>query len=132
MRARRAGAYLVGVTSALIFLSAFAHAFLGWPELQRALAGRVDADVVSAMGIGWHFGSVAMATFGLLGLTSFLQMRKGRVGAHWTPLLIGAAYTLFGLGALLHRGLVPHFLFFIVLGLLLVTGSLMGAPEVRD
>jgi hypothetical protein len=131
MKARRVGEYLVAVASALIFLSSFAHGLLGWPELQALLEGQVDPNVIGALGIGWHFGSVSMATFGILGLVSFAQMRKGRVGARWTPLLIGVAYTLFGTVAFLYRGFRPHFVFFIVLGLLLLAGSMIGLAEPR-
>jgi len=132
MTARRVGEYLVGVTSGLIFLSSFAHGLLGWPELEAALQGRVDPDVLGALGIGWHFGSVSMATFGLLGLVSFFQMRRGSAGARWTPALIGAAYALFGVGAFLYSGPSPHFAFFVVLGLLLVAGALMWSREAGE
>jgi hypothetical protein len=129
MTPRRVGEYLVGVTSSLIFLSSFAHGLLGWPELEAALRGRVDPAVLGALGVGWHFGSISMATFGLLGLLSFAQMRKGRAEARWTPALIGAAYTIFGVAALLYRGPRPHFAFFIVLGIFLLAGALLWSPE---
>lgn len=82
---RRAGEYLVGITSDVIFLSAVAHAWLGWSALRRALPEGTDPAVLGAVGVGWHFGSVSMATFGLLGLLSAIQMRRGQVQARWTP-----------------------------------------------
>jgi hypothetical protein len=129
MTTRRVGEYLVGLASGLIFLSSFAHGLLGWPELESALQGRVGPDVLGALGVGWHFGSVSMATFGLLGILSVAQMRKGRAGANWTPALIGAAYTIFGVAAFFYRGFSPHFGFFVVLGLLLVAGALLGSRQ---
>jgi hypothetical protein len=59
-------------------------------------------------------------------------MRRGRVEARWTPVLIGVAYTLFGLAAFLYRGPSVHFAFFVVLGLLLVAGALMWSREAGE
>jgi len=94
MNGRLVGTYVVGVASGLIFLSAFAHAWPGWTALRQALQGHVDPAVLRAVGIGWHFGSVSMATFGLPGLWSAALLRRGVVEARSTPLLIGAAYVL--------------------------------------
>jgi hypothetical protein len=77
MITRRVGEYLVGLASGLIFLSSFAHGLLGWPELESALQDRVDPDVLGALGVGWHFGSVSMATFDLLGLVSLFSDAEG-------------------------------------------------------
>lgn len=124
MTERRAGHYVVGLASVLIFLSAFAHALAGWPALRQALGASVDPDVLGAIGVGWHFGSVAMAAFGMLGLTSVWQARRGYVQARWVPITIGVAYVVFGGAAVLVRGAGPHFLTFIVLGGLLFGGAL--------
>jgi len=72
-----------------------------------------------------------MATFGLLGLVSAVQLRRGQGQARWTPALIGTAYLLFGTGALLYRGPRPHFALFVVLGSLLLAGALVWSPERR-
>jgi hypothetical protein len=125
------GEYLVGVASGLIFLGAFAHAWPGWWALRGALGPGTDPAILGAVGIGWHFGSVSMATFGLLGLLSAAQMRKGQAGARWTPALIGTAYVLFGIGALLSIGPSLHFVVFIVLGCLLAAGALLSSSGAR-
>lgn len=128
MASRRVSEYLVGLTSGFIFLSAFAHAGPGWTALREALHERTDPSVLGAVGVGWHFGSVSMATFGLLGLLSAVQMRRGQAQARWTPALIGAAYVLFGTGALLYRGGKLHFVMFIALGGILITAALLWRP----
>jgi hypothetical protein len=132
MAARRAGEYLVGVASALMFLSAFAHAWPGWAALRQALPATTDPAVLAAVGIGWHFGSVSMGTFGLLGLVSVAQMRRGYAQSRWTPALIGTAYVLFGIGALASRGFRLHFVFFITLGCLMLAGVLVWSPGQRQ
>ena len=130
MASRRVSEYLVGLTSGFIFLSAFAHAGPGWKALREALQEGTDPAILGAVGVGWHFGSVSMATFGLLGLLSAVQMRRGQPHARWTPALIGTAYVLFGIGALLYRGQKLHFVMFIVLGGFLITGTLLWrTPE---
>lgn len=124
MSNRRAGEYVVGVASVLIFLSAFGHALAGWPEIRNALQGAVDPDVLGAVGAGWHFGSVSMATFGLLGLLSVWLARGGDPKARWIPITIGLAYVAFGVAALLLRGGRPHFIAFVALGGLLLGGAM--------
>jgi hypothetical protein len=131
MLRRRIGEYVVGGTSGLILLSAVAHAWPGWIGLRQALQDHTDPAVLGAVGIGWHFGSVAMATFGLLGLRSAALLRKGIIEARSTPLVIGAAYVLFGAAAMLATGLRPHFLFFIAVGVLLLAGALVWSRGPR-
>jgi hypothetical protein len=70
--ARRASEHVVGGASALVLLSSFGHAWPGWTQLRQALRPAIDADLLGAVGMGWHFGSISMATFGLLGLLSAL------------------------------------------------------------
>jgi hypothetical protein len=116
MKARVVLGFLAGL---LLVASAGAHAFLGWPPFQSLLeqAG-VDADVTAALGVGWYFGSVAMLAFGVIVLHAALQALKGRrapVGVLW---IIAAAYTVYGLTVYVARDFNPHFLVFVVTGLL--------------
>lgn len=126
MRATRVPVWIVLVTSVVVFLSAFAHAFLGWPALRPELEGRVDPDVVGALGAGWHFGSVAMAAFGAIGILCALRMLRGETAFRLPPAVIGLAYILFGGGALVARGVNTHFLAFVLLGALLLGGAVAG------
>jgi hypothetical protein len=128
MNRRTVSEYLIGGTSVIVFLSSFAHAWPGWAGVRQALQGHVEPPVISAIDIGWHFGSVSMATFGLLGLRSVALLRRGFAEARSTPLAIGTAYVLFGAGAMISTHLKPHFLFFVVLGALLLVGALLWSP----
>jgi hypothetical protein len=132
MTKRRVGEWLVGGTSLLIFLSAFAHALPGWSGLREALQARTEPALLTAVGIGWHFGSVSMATFGLLGMRGARLLRRGHGEARSTPLVIGGMYALFGAGALVVTDMRPHFLFFVVLGLLLLAGAGLWSPPGKD
>jgi hypothetical protein len=129
---RRACEALVGGASVLVFLSSFAHAWPGWAALRRALPATTDPAVLATIRIGWRFGSVAMATFGLLGLLAAVRMSRGDANARWTPVLIGAAYVLFGAGALLNGGSRLHFGTFLALGGLLLAGGLAWRPDGTD
>ena len=112
------------LSGALLILSAGAHAFLGWPAMSDALAEvGAGADLSGALAVGWYFGSMAMLVFGLvvLGVT----IRRGDRRA---VRFIALGYLAFGLTAWLLRDLNPHFLLFIVTGVLL---ALFSFPRAR-
>ena len=103
------------VAGALILLSALAHAFLGWPAMAAALtAAGAGAELSGALAVGWTFGSMAMAVFGLIVLKIALSnAERGAVR------FIAFGYLVFGLAAWLERDLNPHFLLFVGTGVLL-------------
>ena len=115
------GRGILGLISGLLLvLSSLAHAFLGFPPLRTQLTASAAAeDVVGALAIGWYFGSAAMATFGLIVLTSGANALKGKPSGLAAVRWIALAYALFGLAAFFADGMNPHFLGFIVIGLLL-------------
>lgn len=122
---RRRCEYLILVAGALILAGGLAHSFLGWPVIRAALAeAGAPADLTAALGIGWNFGGVSMDVFGLIVLASFARLRQGQSAARLPAVLIGAMYVLFGTGAFIHRFPNPHFLFFIIVGLLLTGPAL--------
>lgn len=124
--------YAILVLGLLIFLSGFAHAFLGWPQLSSALAAAgVAPDLRGALAVGWTFGSVAMHTLGLLVVLGFFQLRRGNRFARWVAFLVGLMYLLFGLGAYLGRGMSPHFLAFMLIGALLGAAALLWRADPR-
>lgn len=99
----------------LILLSALAHAFLGWPAMAGALAAAgAGEELAGALAVGWIFGSMAMAVFGLIVLETAV---RGRGPAAVRFIAVG--YLVFGLAAWLERDLNPHFLLFIATGVLL-------------
>jgi hypothetical protein len=110
---------LVLLAGVLMMLSSVAHALLGWPamrsELQKAGA---SPDLTAGLAAGWHFGSVAMLTFGVVTLICGLRLRRGDASGALPAQVIGAGYVLFGVAACFARNFNPHFLPFIVVGLL--------------
>lgn len=76
------------------------------------------APLVGALAAGWLFGSVSMLAFGCIVLSDGLDAARGRPVATRPLWIIAAAYLLFGIAALVARGANPHFLLFVVTGLL--------------
>jgi hypothetical protein len=111
---------ILGIGTALLILaSACAHALLGWPAIEESFRGAsVDSGLLAALAIGWYFGSASMAAFSLVvGLQAVNRLRKVPVstGSLWP---IAAMYVLFGSIAMVARNLNPHFILFVVTGLL--------------
>jgi hypothetical protein len=77
------------------------------------------------MGIGWHFAGVAMLTFGAMVVAAFIQVLRGRAVSLAPAMLIATVYLAFGAWALLVSG-DPFFLVFVVPGVLLASGCLIG------
>lgn len=112
---------LVGAIAML--LSSLPHSLMGWPAQREALArAQVPADTVIAVCIGWHFGGVAIAAFGLIAAISFAQVLRGHPPHMRATTIVGLAYAGFGFWALfVTRDAFP--LVFIVPGLMVLTGS---------
>ncbi len=111
---------ILGLLAALLLIaSAFAHAFLGWPPFQSTLdqAG-VDAEVTGALEIGWYFGSLAMLAFGAIVFLAAARAIRGECAANGSLWVIGASYAVYGAVAYIVRDFNPHFLLFVVTGLL--------------
>lgn len=105
-------------------LSALPHALLGWPSLAAGLVqSQVPPALIAGLAVGWYFGSVGMASMGIIVcLHAWLEGRGRRPhpAALW---VIGAGYLAFGLAAFVWRDFNPHFLSFVLLGLLVLVGS---------
>ena len=107
------------ISGMFMLVSSLAHAFLGWPALESLLlAAGVDAETTAALGVGWHFGSMAMAVFGLIVFAISWQHLRGKTPSMLPVSFIAAGYVVFGLTAYIARDLNPHFLMFAVTGLL--------------
>jgi hypothetical protein len=128
-RGGRRAAYVLGV---LLVASAAAHAFAGWPPLGGALRETgVDPNIIAALSVGWWFGSVAMATFGVLVLLAARRLHGPEPLARRVGLVIGLAYLLFGIAASVYRFPNPHFLFFVAMGAALC-GVALAAGRARE
>jgi hypothetical protein len=115
----RLGETLGGISALLLVASSAAHAFLGWPAFEDALARQgVDGATRGALAVGWYFGSVAMLVFGVIVLSDTAMIWRGRPVDPKHLWAIAGGYIVFGLVAWLTRDLNPHFLLFLVTGLL--------------
>ena len=120
---------IVGLVGSLLMLaSSIPHSVMGWPaQRQVLLQAQVPADTILGLSIGWYFGGVAIASFGLIAAVSFLQVLRGHAPHMRATLIVGLAYTGFGLWAwFLTRE--PFALTFIVPGLLVLTGATAPRP----
>jgi hypothetical protein len=112
---------LLILAGALLVLGAFAHAFLGWPPLRKALESHgCTLELIGAVAAGWTFGGVAMLTFGVLVICDGYRLLRGAVVSVASAPAVGAAYLAFGATAWLLRDLHPHFLLFVLTGFLVV------------
>ena len=107
-----------------MIVSAAAHSLLGWKELKGALGStQVPADLIQALGLGWHFAGVAMLAFGTIVVALFAQRLLGRTAPLMPANVIAAAYVAYGVGALLVTRFDPFFLVFVVPGIMLSIAS---------
>jgi hypothetical protein len=117
----------------LLLLSALAHGLLGWPAVRAELTGAgVGPKLLPGMAIGWLFGSFSMAIFGIIVFWSGRSWWRGRAVWSVPACVIGAGYGLFGVAALIFNGGGPHFIGFILIGVIVVAGAVSsGAARAR-
>jgi hypothetical protein len=107
------------VIAMLILASALAHALLGWPAMETSLAAQsIDRDLLGALAVGWYFGSASMLAFSFIVAVQALRRFKGASLDIGTLSSIAAVYVLFGTAAFILRSFNPHFLLFVVTGIL--------------
>ena len=106
----------------LVFLSAFAHGFLGWAQLSDELAStNAGPALISGIKAGWFLGSFAMIAFGLIIIVLTTRLLRGAEVSITPIVVIGLTYFAFGLWAYLSNDYRPHFLGFIVPGLMILS-----------
>lgn len=117
-------AALLAIAALLLLASALAHAFLGWPHLHEDLVrDGASRGLIGALSVGWHFGSVCMAAFGLIALAAAVDAWRARPVAAAPLWIVAFAYAAFGLAAFALRGHNHHFLGFVFIGALLATAA---------
>jgi hypothetical protein len=111
------------IGSVIIALSSVAHSLVGWAAQRQQLEQlHAPLEVMRGVMIGWLFGGLAILVFGVITGLSFVQVLRGRTPHMRATLIIGFAYTGFGIWAwFLTREPFP--LVFIVPGLLVLTGA---------
>jgi hypothetical protein len=107
------------IAGTLMVLSAAAHGMLGWPAMRQALLQTgAGADLVGALGAGWHFGTASMAAFGAIVIVSASRLRRGDPSGAVFVKAVAACYVIFGTATFVVRGYNPHFLLFVLTGVL--------------
>jgi len=125
-RARGVAGLIAGV---LMVLSSAAHSLVGWPQMRAPLeSAHLPSERILGLGIGWHFGGVAMLTFGAMVIAAFINILRGRSASLAGAFLIAVVYLAFGAWALLVSG-DPFFVVFIVPGVLLALASCTRVPR---
>lgn len=120
----RIASVLVLVSGIALVVTAFGHAFAGWPPLHASLIRTgVAPEVVRALWAGWHFGSATMLAFGVIVIVAVARTRWGHVPRTAPLFIIAAACIGFGVVASLLVGFSSQFLGFIGLGVLLGLGT---------
>lgn len=110
---------LIRIAGGVFVLAAVAHAAGGWPAMEAALrTASAPEPLIGGLAAGWYFGSAAMAAFGILVFRAGARLAREDPSGLPTVRVIAATYVLFGIGAFLARGLNPHFLGFVAMGLL--------------
>jgi O-antigen/teichoic acid export membrane protein len=103
----------------LMLLASVAHGLLGWPALRAELVNEhASPELISGLAAGWLWGSACMLTFGAIVTISGVQMRRGNNSGALAARAIALCFLAFGLLAFVLEGFDPHFLIFVVLGLL--------------
>lgn len=122
---------IIGLVAAVILvLSSVAHSIVGWRAMRAQLAGsRAPANLVTGLGIGWHFAGAAMLALGIILLYVFIGRQQRVQRSRFPAQVIGVLYLAFGMYAyLMTRG--DFFLAaFIVPGVLIALAS-FGADGV--
>lgn len=116
------------VTAALLLASALAHGLIGWPAFHQSLSAEgVDATLLGALAVGWYFGSAAMLAFAFIVASQAVRRLKGRPVDRSSLGGIAVMYLVFGSAAFVLRDFNPHFLLFVVTGVLVGAFGLLCA-----
>jgi hypothetical protein len=88
------------------------------PRRRRITTRRVDPGLIEGIGVGWLFGSASMLTFSVLTLIAWRAAASGDRTVTRAIGPIGVLCIVFGAAALVRSGMEPHFIGFVVIGLL--------------
>ena len=128
MTLMRTASWLLAVGAVLLLLGSLAHALLGWPPIRDALerAGVAD-DLIGGLAVGWYFGSVAMAAFGVILVLCWRQARARTSGWQGTAACLSLAYVTFGISAFFMRSFNLFFLVaFVLPGFIIGSAAVFG------
>lgn len=108
------------IAAVFLILCSLAHSLLGWKQLGKELAAaNAPEPLVQGLMVGWQWGGVAMACFGLIAAAAIRQRLRGALASPFPPGVIGAGYVAFGVWAIATAG-EPFFLIFLIPGAVLL------------
>jgi hypothetical protein len=119
------------VAGFLMLASAAAHSFPGWRGMEKELVSvQAPADLIAGLSVGWRWGGVAMAVFGLLVLMCAMRLRRGDTSMIGAVRLIAVLYLAFGVTAVIRLS-DPFFLLFVAKGLFAGVPVILPTPAIR-
>lgn len=99
MQRWKAGLGLAG--GVILVLISIAYSWLGWQQLYASLAvAQTPSDLVKTIRMGWHFGGIAIFTFGCIALTVFMRVLRDQPASFLSIRWIALACSICGLWAL--------------------------------
>jgi len=118
------------LAGAFMILSSAAHSLLGWKALSAALRqSQAPEDLITSLGIGWHFAGFAMLGFGCILVAVFVRRLRGAAVSPTPAIVIGVTYVAFSVWALAVGEFDPFFLVFLVPGLMALIASAPGGKS---
>lgn len=89
------------VAGGILVLLSVAYSWLGWQQLYASLAvAQTPPDLVKTVRMGWHFGGIAIFTFGCIALAVFTRVLRGQPVSFLSVRWIALACSVCGLWAL--------------------------------
>ncbi|HKM79665.1 MAG TPA: hypothetical protein VJY15_01700 [Candidatus Acidoferrum sp.] len=114
--------YVFLVVAVVIGLGAFGHGY-SVRRIHEAIDQLSDPVISKTLYIVWYFVSGTMLVFGAMLVWIAFRLRAGDASALFVAYLIGALYLVTGICATIYRRGDPFWLFFILLGALLLGSS---------
>jgi len=118
----------VVLAAVLAFSSAFMYGALARRAVIARLPAGTPADTIEGVNAAWLLGAAAMVTLGVLALLQLGALGRER-GALRVPLVAGLFFLGYGAWGYLYRHHHPHFIGFMVVGLLFLAGAFFSARD---
>jgi hypothetical protein len=116
--------YVFMVVSVVIGLGAFGHGYSARKVHEAIDQFPIDPAIYKTLFIVWYSVSASMLMFGAMLVWTGFRLRAGDASSLFVAYLIAAFYLALGIGGTIYRRGDPFWLFFILLGVLLLGSSL--------
>ena len=116
----------MALAALLTFLNSFMYAALARRAVIARLPAELGRDTIEGLNAAWLMGAAAMVAFGVLALVGLGSLGRGR-GAESVPLVAGLFFLGYGVWGFFYRHHHPHFIGFMVVGVLFLAGAFVSA-----